>query len=77
MEGNDTIDALMAPLQAYEQKFRPFISQLQESISEGRRIWNMILATAFGVALMKHFMGIASFLRLSLLSNFSADPVKD
>ncbi|KAJ5505966.1 Monooxygenase FAD-binding [Penicillium expansum] len=77
VEGNDTPDALMTALQAYEQKFRPFISQVQEGVSDDGGLWDRISATAFGVALMNHLMGIASFLRLDLLSKFSANPVKD
>ncbi|KAJ5478252.1 MonooxygenaseFAD-binding [Penicillium desertorum] len=48
-----------------------------ESISKGGRTWSIILAMALPVALMNHFMGIASFFRLGLLSSFSAHSVKD
>ncbi|CAI7672485.1 unnamed protein product [Penicillium viridicatum] len=75
--GTDTTDPVIAALQAYEQKFRPFMSQVQEGVSDDGGLWDRISATAFGVALMNHFMGIAAFLRLDLLSRFSANPVKD
>ncbi|CAG8904594.1 unnamed protein product [Penicillium egyptiacum] len=77
VEGNDNTDDLLAALQAYEEKFRPFITQVQGSVSVDGGLWDRISATAFGVALMNCLMGIAAFLRLDLLSSFSADPVKD
>ncbi|CAI7666010.1 unnamed protein product [Penicillium discolor] len=77
VEGTDTTDPVVAALQAYEQKFRPFMSQVQEGVSNDGGLWDRISATAFGIALMNHLMGIAAFLRLDLLSRFSADPVKD
>ncbi|KAF4771207.1 hypothetical protein N7455_011960 [Penicillium solitum] len=77
VEGTDTTDPVVATLQAYEQNFRPFMSQVQEGVSNDGGLWDRISATAFGIALMNHLMGIAAFLRLDLLSRFSADPVKD
>ncbi|KOS45496.1 hypothetical protein ACN38_g3580 [Penicillium nordicum] len=76
-EKESTTDPVLAALQAYEQKFRPFVSQVQEGVSDDGGLWDRISATVFGIALTNHLMRIAAFLRLDLLSRFSSNPVKD
>lgn len=73
----DIPETLLAALKAYDDKFRPFMTQVQQSVSleEGR--WDRVSESAFGVAVMNYLMGIASFLRLDLLSRFTSDTTKD
>ena len=72
--GNDSV---MAALQAYEQTFRPFMSQVQAGVSEEEGLWDKISGTAFGIALGNYLMGAASLVRLDILSRFATDPVKN
>ncbi|KAJ5095001.1 Monooxygenase FAD-binding [Penicillium argentinense] len=75
-ETQGTPDQLLGALEAYEQKFQPFMSQVQKGVSfENGGIWERVSATAFGIAVMNHLMGVASFLRLDLLSRFQSDVV--
>ena len=73
----DRPGALLTALRAYDDRFRPFMAQVQKGVSleEGR--WDRVSTSAFGVAVMNYFMGIASFLRLDVLSRFTSDTVKD
>ncbi|KAJ6118239.1 Monooxygenase FAD-binding [Penicillium samsonianum] len=69
-------DSLLAALEAYEQKFHPFITQVQQGVSLDGGRWDGLLSTAFGIAVMNYLLGIASFFRLDRLSRFTSDPAK-
>lgn len=63
-------------LKAYEDKFRPFMTQVQRGISEDT--WNWFPSGSIGVTLTNCFMGIASFFRVNILGKFLLrEDVKD
>jgi 2-polyprenyl-6-methoxyphenol hydroxylase-like FAD-dependent oxidoreductase len=72
-----TTDSLLAALEAYEKVFRPFMLQVQGSVSLDEGRWDKFSSTAFGIAVLNTLMGIASLFRLDLLSRFTSDIVKD
>lgn len=54
-------------LKAYENKFRPFMDQVQEGVSEGGLIWKLWPTRPFGIAILNSIFGVASFLKLNVL----------
>jgi 2-polyprenyl-6-methoxyphenol hydroxylase-like FAD-dependent oxidoreductase len=68
-EGDDGTNGLFAALKAYEQTFRPFMTQVQEGISEDAG-FNMLPSTAFGVTILNFLMGVVSFLRLNVFGEW-------
>jgi 2-polyprenyl-6-methoxyphenol hydroxylase-like FAD-dependent oxidoreductase len=73
----NTPGPLLDALEAYRNRFHPFMTQVQESVSIDEGRWDKFSSTAFGIAVMNTLMGIASFFRLDLLSKFTSDTVKD
>ncbi|KAI1142099.1 FAD/NAD(P)-binding domain-containing protein [Hypoxylon sp. FL0543] len=70
-EGADPKEGLAAALKAYEEKFRPFVNQVQEGISEDMGPWgNLLPSTPFGISVMNFLMGVVAFLRLNVFGQF-------
>ncbi|KAI1075966.1 FAD/NAD(P)-binding domain-containing protein [Whalleya microplaca] len=68
-DGADNAEAnLTAALKAYEEKFRPFMNQLQKGLSEDS--WDMMPSGPFGVTVLNLLMGVASFFRLNLVGEW-------
>lgn len=63
-------NGLLDALKAYEDKFRPFVSQVQEGISEDQVYWGKIPSSAFGVAIINLVLWLAAFLRLDVISKW-------
>lgn len=61
---SDFKDSLAAALAAYEQKFQPFMTQVQKGVSEdsGGKLWS----TAFGIGVLHCLLGVASLLRVNI-----------
>ncbi|KAM5350770.1 hypothetical protein ACJ41O_007275 [Fusarium nematophilum] len=67
--GEDVKAGLAAALKAYQDKFQPFISQVQEGVLEDTNdFWKP--SSAFGIELLNYALGAASFLNLDLLSRW-------
>ncbi|OIW29325.1 FAD/NAD(P)-binding domain-containing protein [Coniochaeta ligniaria NRRL 30616] len=64
--GADNKDGITAALKAYEQKFQPFMKQVQEGILEDAG-FNMLPSTSFGIAILNFLMGVVSLLRLNVI----------
>jgi 2-polyprenyl-6-methoxyphenol hydroxylase-like FAD-dependent oxidoreductase len=65
--GNGTKAGLAAALKAYEQKFQPFMSQVQKGLLEEKKTtWDNILATPFGIGILNCLVGIASLLKMNV-----------
>jgi 2-polyprenyl-6-methoxyphenol hydroxylase-like FAD-dependent oxidoreductase len=63
-------NGLLDALKAYEAKFRPFMSQVQEGISEDEVYWGKIPSSSFGVAIINFVLWLAAFLRLDAISKW-------
>ncbi|KAH6676222.1 hypothetical protein B0J14DRAFT_690420 [Halenospora varia] len=74
--GDNTKDNLANALEAYEEKFRPFMNQVQKGILEDSG-WDMMPTTEFGIAVMNRLMGLASFLKINLGNWFLRENVKN
>lgn len=66
---SETSNDLSDALSAYEQKFRPFMDQVQHAIAEEEHNW-MMPTTPFGIAVLHFVVGMASFFRLDILGRF-------
>ncbi|KAM0425707.1 hypothetical protein ACHAPT_008954 [Fusarium lateritium] len=67
--GEDTKAGLAAALKAYQDKFQPFMSQVQEGVLEDTNdFWKP--SSPFGIGLMNFALGAASLLKLDLLSRW-------
>ncbi|CAG8250335.1 unnamed protein product [Penicillium salamii] len=73
----DDPDAIAAALEAYELEFSPFMAQIQKSVSLDGGRFDGLMSSAFGVAIVNHLMGIASFLRLDRLRRFKSSISKN
>lgn len=62
-----TTENLAAALRAYQDKFAPFMDQVQKGIVERKDLYP---TTPFAISVMTNMMALASFLRLDLLGRF-------
>ena len=67
-EGTDIKDRLNTALKAYEQRFQPFMKQVQKGVLEESS--SLMPSTAFGIAVMNCLMGVASLLRLDIFGKY-------
>ncbi|EHK98697.1 hypothetical protein M7I_5445 [Glarea lozoyensis 74030] len=58
----DNMKDLQAALKGYEEKFRPFMDQVQKGVSEGMN-WP---SNAFSIAVMNGLLGVASFFKVNM-----------
>ncbi|XXH00805.1 hypothetical protein Hte_007156 [Hypoxylon texense] len=76
-DGN-TKDGLATALRAYEEKFRPFMDQVQEGVASDTGMWGSMPSSAFGIGVLNCIMSLVSFLRIDLAKWFlKEDAVKD
>jgi len=61
---------VLEALRAYEQKFRPFMDQVQKGISTDDGFAKGMPGTPFTIAVMNCLMGLASFLRVNVMGRF-------
>ncbi|KAH9885141.1 hypothetical protein F4778DRAFT_761267 [Xylariomycetidae sp. FL2044] len=59
-------EGLDAALKAYEEKFMPFMDQVQEGLSEKTGSSNIMPASRFGVAILKGLVAVIAALRLNM-----------
>lgn len=71
-DGRQSPEGLVAALEAYEARFRPFADQVQKGVSENSADQWMMAETAMQVSFMNWMMGVASFFakRINLVSAF-------
>ncbi|KAJ5770464.1 uncharacterized protein N7511_002515 [Penicillium nucicola] len=72
----DDSAAVLAALEAYEHKFSPFMTQVQQRVSLDGGRFDGLISSEFGVAVINYLMGIASYLGLHRLSRFTSETVK-
>ncbi|KAI1457527.1 FAD/NAD(P)-binding domain-containing protein [Annulohypoxylon moriforme] len=67
-KGVNAKDGLAAALKAYEQKFRPFMRQVQEGVSESTGLGSRIIPTTpFGIRVMYFVAWVISVVRLNFI----------
>jgi len=64
-------DGLAVALKSYEDKFRPFMDQVQKGLLEDGNVLEKMPSSAFGIAVMNYFIGLVSFLRLDVLAKYA------
>ncbi|KAG2417113.1 hypothetical protein HFD88_008331 [Aspergillus terreus] len=58
--------ALVAALEAYEQRLQPFMAQVQKGVLEDPAgPFDNLFSTAFGIAIIHHLVGLASFFQIN------------
>lgn len=63
--GGDRKDGLATALEAYEEKFRPFMNYVQKGVEEGSG-WDMFMSTSLGIAVINCLVGIASLFKVNV-----------
>ncbi|KAL7621972.1 hypothetical protein AAE478_007473 [Parahypoxylon ruwenzoriense] len=75
-EGNNTTDenvkdnSLETALQAYENKFRPFMDRVTKDISGDTVAWSMLPSSELGISIMHAILGAVSFFRLDVFAQW-------
>ncbi|KAI6084743.1 FAD/NAD(P)-binding domain-containing protein [Hypoxylon rubiginosum] len=76
--GEDSESGLETALKAYEEKFRPFMDQVQEGVASDSKSWGSMPSSAFGIGVLNSIVGLVSFLRIDVAKWFlKEDAVKD
>jgi hypothetical protein len=57
-------------LKAYEEKFRPFMAQVQDGITEDQVFWGKIPSSSFGVLLANLILWLVALFRLDLMNKW-------
>lgn len=73
--GNSSKDSLKAALKAYEEKFQPFMQQVQEGVLEDKG-WEGMMSNQFGVTALNWFMAAASFFKVNIFKWMLKEDVK-
>ena len=60
---DNATDGLANALMAYDEKFRPFMDQVQKGVAEGSSNYP---STAFTIGILNGLLGLASFLKINL-----------
>lgn len=68
-------DGLGKALMAYEDKFQPFMTQVQAGLLDDNNWW--IMSTSFGIGLINSFLWIASMLKVDIGRWFVRPDIKD
>lgn len=76
--GKGTQDCVEKALETYQHKFQPFMDQVQHgvSVSGDTGLLDKLTSTAFGIAVLNSFMGLASFFQVNLGKWFLKEDVK-
>ena len=70
--GSGTKQALPSALKSYDQKFRPFMEQVQEGINPESGYWTKIPTSPLGIAILNFVLGLAAFFRLDAFAKLIA-----
>jgi 2-polyprenyl-6-methoxyphenol hydroxylase-like FAD-dependent oxidoreductase len=68
--GSGTKQALPSALKSYDQKFRPFMAQVQDGINPESGYWTKLPTSPLGIALLNFFLGLAAFFRLNAFATY-------
>jgi 2-polyprenyl-6-methoxyphenol hydroxylase-like FAD-dependent oxidoreductase len=70
--GSGTKQALPSALKSYDQKFRPFMEQVQDGIDPESGYWTKIPTSSLGIAILNFLLGLAAFFRLDAFAKLIA-----
>ncbi|KAJ5698782.1 fad binding domain protein [Penicillium macrosclerotiorum] len=70
-------ECLTNALKAYEQKFRPFMDQVQKGAGEDDGKWDWVTSTSIGVFLQNCLMGVASLFKINIADYMMKEMVKN
>ena len=70
--GSGSKKALPSALKSYDQKFRPFMEQVQEGINPESGYWTKIPTSSLGIAILNFVLGLAAFFRLDAFAKLIA-----
>jgi 2-polyprenyl-6-methoxyphenol hydroxylase-like FAD-dependent oxidoreductase len=74
-DGGNAAGNLRRALEAYEEKFRPFMTHVQKGISADSS-WDLLQSSAFGIAAINCFLGVVSFLKLNIANLMVEEEIK-
>ncbi|KAI8655300.1 FAD-binding-3 domain-containing protein [Fusarium keratoplasticum] len=60
-------DGIPSALKAYDEKFRPFMDQVQRGLTDGESFWSRLPTSSFGVTIANVFMWLAMMLRVDVI----------
>ncbi|KAB8234189.1 uncharacterized protein BDW43DRAFT_274523 [Aspergillus alliaceus] len=63
-------ESLPLALKAYDDTYRPFMTQVQKGITKGSTFWDYTPSSQWGIALLHLVLSVAAFLRLDILSQW-------
>ncbi|KAB8255478.1 hypothetical protein BDV32DRAFT_161928 [Aspergillus pseudonomiae] len=63
-------DRLLLALKAYDDTYRPFMSQVQKGIEKGSTFWDYTPSSSWGIAMVHLLLWVAAFLRLDIVSQW-------
>ncbi|PIG80451.1 monooxygenase [Aspergillus arachidicola] len=63
-------DRLLLALKAYDDTYRPFISQVQKGIEKGSTFWDYTPSSSWGITIFHILLWVTAFLRLDILSQW-------
>ncbi|OTB13197.1 hypothetical protein K445DRAFT_378030 [Daldinia sp. EC12] len=77
-EPDNSKEGLTAALKAYDERFHPFMEQVQKGIGEDKGMaGNMMPTTPFGIGVMNSIAAVAAFFRLDIIAQgFLKEKVK-
>ncbi|KAH8767347.1 hypothetical protein F5883DRAFT_495188 [Diaporthe sp. PMI_573] len=64
-------DGLPVALKEYDQKFRPFMSRIQEGVAEGALLWDLWPSSWLGVAMFNLALKLLTLLRLTFIASWA------
>jgi 2-polyprenyl-6-methoxyphenol hydroxylase-like FAD-dependent oxidoreductase len=68
--GSGTKQALPSALKSYDQKFRPFMEQVQDGINPESGYWTKVPTSPLGIAILSFVLGLAAFFRLNAFAKY-------
>jgi 2-polyprenyl-6-methoxyphenol hydroxylase-like FAD-dependent oxidoreductase len=68
--GSGNKESLSSALKSYEEKFRPFMDQVQDGITEDRAFWGKIPSSSIGITIVNLILWLAALLRLDVISKW-------
>ncbi|KAM5349470.1 hypothetical protein ACJ41O_005975 [Fusarium nematophilum] len=76
--GPGTNDELLTALKEYDQKFRPFMAQVQHGITKDTSYWNRFPESRLAIAIFNFILMLAAMLRLDVFGKyFLREDVRD
>ncbi|KAM0351692.1 hypothetical protein ACHAPU_002702 [Fusarium lateritium] len=69
--GSGTKTDVASALKAYEEKFRPFMDQVQDGVNPESGYWTKVPTFPWGIAILNFFLGLFAFFRLNAFAKLN------